>query len=86
MRLSSLPSSIAAVTCYADNLRVIALEVRAVEDIFMLVTAHLDQIKALLVRPVTLQASSGPAYGRINTPTRKALSCVSACLRRFLTV
>jgi hypothetical protein len=51
MRPSSLPSSIAAVTCYADNLPVIALEAREVEDIFMLATAHLDQIKALLVRP-----------------------------------
>lgn len=43
---SSLFSSIAAVTCYADNLSVIALEAREVEDIFMLATTHLDEIKA----------------------------------------
>ncbi len=44
-------SSIAAVTCYVDDLPVTALEAREIEDIFILATAHLDQIKALLLRP-----------------------------------
>ncbi len=48
-------SSIAAVTCYAEDLPVTALESRDIEDIFIIAKAHLDQIKALLT-----QASGGP--------------------------
>lgn len=41
-------SSIAAVTCYEDDLPVTALESREIEDIFTIATAHLEHIKAVL--------------------------------------
>lgn len=43
-------SSIASLTCFSDDLPVTALESREIEDIFIIASAHLDHIKAILAQ------------------------------------